>query len=931
MRLFVDSASPRLRWVTWLAVLLLLTGIATAQSGPADFSDSEPGPAAAPSVAGSAVPSVAGSAAPSVAGSAAPSVAAPAPASDPRCRPGNLLEKRRAVSSEYVNNTERITDGATATEGDSWKTDMTAEFTSGAGRVEWDLGAVLPIRLAYLQGDNNDEYVLEVSTDRKSWTPAWTAPFVTGAGMRLRTTDALNLDARWVRLGAQKGDQAYSIGEIQLFCARPSSWPPILESKKGTFKDATAERNKRYAFAKLDLAALGFVFFFFLLAPWRPGTRAFDLGHALALGLMVRYPTVWIIDAIDYMTPSWPLRVLGWNVATVEALLVGLVAGFYVLWSYADRLRLGWLRRPEIKPLMLLLTTGLVLVHTVLVTYGASQLLIKDLTLGTLPKFSIAQCVLGVCALAGTVIVGLFVYRWLRGRPLLTTTERSGLLVIAFAAGYGWTMWGTFHGNRAIHFWDTFHYYAGAKYFHENRYTNLYYCVQWAEIEAGRQKVVEARKVRNLHTNLLEETDEIIAHPEHCKDAYTPERWAEFKGDVEYFRRNMGADWWDKMFKDHGYNASPVWNFYGQYLTNLGPANDTQIRWLCAIDAVLYVTLFLAIAWAFGLRTFALALLILGTGYPWAYFWTGGAFARVAWLWWATLGICFLKKRWFFAGGLALMCTILDRAFPGALVGGLGVAVLTRVGLVWWPRRREAGAFKTMLLDAVRLSPEHKRIGLGAVAAVLIFVPLGAWKADGFKAYGEFWQNSQKHVATPLTNHMGLPTVFTYHPKHVARVSKDDKTEDPYQGWKDKRNEILRDRRPFWALTTLALVVLVGFWSRWNREDWKTTAASTIFIVCLFQLTCYYYNFVILLAPLAVARARHALAYIAMPMVGYYFQLRISWYDEQYTWETIVVLVFMIYLLLDQGLEGRRLEREAAKSDEGAPAEKPLEDRLLNV
>jgi hypothetical protein len=91
MRLFVDSASPRLRWVTWLAVLLLLTGIATAQSGPADFSDSEPGPAAAPSVAGSAVPSVAGSAAPSVAGSAAPSVAAPAPASAPRCRPGNLL------------------------------------------------------------------------------------------------------------------------------------------------------------------------------------------------------------------------------------------------------------------------------------------------------------------------------------------------------------------------------------------------------------------------------------------------------------------------------------------------------------------------------------------------------------------------------------------------------------------------------------------------------------------------------------------------------------------------------------------------------------------------------------------------------------------------------------------------------------------------
>jgi hypothetical protein len=46
--------------------------------------------------------------------------------------------------------------------------------------------------------------------------------------------------------------------------------------------------------------------------------------------------------------------------------------------------------------------------------------------------------------------------------------ERAGLLVLAFAGGYAWTMWGTFHGNRAIHFWDTFHYYAGAKYFPEN-------------------------------------------------------------------------------------------------------------------------------------------------------------------------------------------------------------------------------------------------------------------------------------------------------------------------------------------------------------------------------------------------------------------------------------------------------------------------------
>jgi hypothetical protein len=864
--------------------------------------------------------------------SAAPaSAAAPAPPTDARCRPGNLLEKRRATSSEYVNNTERMTDGVTATEGDSWKTDVTAEFTSGAGRVEWDLGTVMPLRYAVVQGDNNDEYPVEVSVDRKAWTPLWTAPSVTGAGMRTRSTDTLNAEGRWIRLGAAKGDQAYSVGELQLYCARPTPWPPKLEAKKGTYKDPQAERNKRYAYAKLDLAALGFAFFFFLLAPWRTRRFAFDLAHAVSLAFLVRYPIVWTLDAIEYEAASVPLKVAGWHIATVEGLLVGLAAGFFLLGNWLERTPLRWLREERSRAAMLVATTALVLVQTALLTNEAAQHKVRDIALGELPKLSVAHIVTTLCGLAALAIAGTLIRRAMQRRPLLGTVERAGLLVLAFAGGYAWTMWGTFHGNRAIHFWDTFHYYAGAKYFHENRYTNLYYCVQWAEIEAGRQKVVEARKVRNLNTNLLEETDEIIAHPEVCKDAYTPERWEAFKADAEYFRRNMGADWWDKMFKDHGYNASPVWNFYGHWLTNTGPANDTQIRWLCSIDGFLYLGVFLAIGWAFGLRTLALALLVFGTGYPWTYAWTGGAFARVAWLLWAALGVCFFKKRWFFAGGLALMCTLLDRVFPGSLFGGIAVAVVTRAAWAWWPARKTPGALRAAVLDLVRLSPEPKRVALGAVAAVLIFVPLGAWKGDGFGAYAEFLSNSQKHVATPLTNHMGLPTVFTYHPKHVARVSRDDSTEDPYQGWKDTRNNILRDRRPLWALTTLALVALLGFWSRYNRDDWKTTAASTLFIVCLFQLTCYYYNFIVLLAPLALPRARHALAFIVMSMLGQYFQVRISWYDEQYVWETLVVLAFIVYLLLDQALEARRAAQVAPKSDEGPAAEKPLQDGLLSV
>ena len=60
----------------------------------------------------------------------------------------------------------------------------------------------------------------------------------------------------------------------------------------------------------------------------------------------------------------------------------------------------------------------------------------------------------------------------------------------------------------------------------------------------------------------------------------------------------------------------------------------------------------------------------------------------------------------------------------------------------------------------------------------------------------------------------------------------------------------------------------------------------------------------ILLAPLAARRARHALPFIAMAFVSQFVQLRISWFDEQYLWETVFVLVFMLYMLIDQAKNG---------------------------
>lgn len=888
--------------------------------------------AAAPGSAEAAAPGSTPAAAPGSAPASAPgSAAASAPASAPAglggpdawaaplpdgaaCPAGNLIGKKKPLFWEYAYNPDRISDEIAAEDGDNWKSDVTVELTTAAGHVDFDLGARTLIRGIALQGDNNDDYPIEVSDDRKTWRPVWTPSAVDGAGMRFRAKDTLSAVGRYLRVGAAKGDQSYSIGEMQVFCQKPEKFPAEVTRKKGVVKDETAERNKKYANAKMEMALICFAaFFFVLVAPPRrkpvaspppaEGDAAAESNH--------RLEDSWkfgaALCAAAYLRFVLELGGAEFGLKALQGVLgplaiLGVI--IYMVIQNRDAARLRW-------PLALV-GGALTLVHSASMawTLRPGQAFTADLTLG----LSIAVAV----ACAGVLL-------WARrsGRPMALWFERTTLMAVALSAAFTWTNYGAFHGSRVIHFWDTFHYYAGSKYFAENRYTNLYYCVQWAEIDAGRQKVVEARKVRNLKTNLLEETDEIIAHPEVCRDVYSDARWKEFRSDVEYFRKNMGADWWDKMFKDHGYNASPVWNMFGSRFSNMSPASDEQIRNIAMLDLFFYVSMFVAILWAFGLRAFALALVVLGVGYPWAYYWTGGAFARVAWLWDAVLGVCFLKRRWYFLGGAAVMGAALDRAFPSVLFFGVGIAMVLQFikhlrgrGETDPPPAGEGPRF-------LGVRRAHWMVALGAVAALSIAVPMSAATSGGMKSWSEFWDNSQKHRKTPLTNHMGLPTLWTYHPAHVARKSKNDKMEDPFQGWKDKRQDLLRERAPLWALSVAAFIALIAFWSRRFKEPWQLTAASTLFIVGLFELTCYYYNFVILLAPLAISRARHALVFIAMAFIGQYVQLRIGWFDEQYLWETVFVLVFMLYMFIDQTLFGVPKPDDGETGDSANPRPAP--------
>ena len=86
---------------------------------------------------------------------------------------------------------------------------------------------------------------------------------------------------------------------------------------------------------------------------------------------------------------------------------------------------------------------------------------------------------------------------------------RDGLLlflgVVSFACYFNFGLW---HFRNYVHQWDTFHYYAGSKYFKEMSYDRLYECIAVADSEEpGLRRRVELRKVMNLRTNMMEGTE----------------------------------------------------------------------------------------------------------------------------------------------------------------------------------------------------------------------------------------------------------------------------------------------------------------------------------------------------------------------------------------------------------------------------------------
>ena len=149
----------------------------------------------------------------------------------------NLLAGAKPSASSGVTSVERLTDGVAAVDGETWKTPLSARFAGFDAFVTYDLGEERELVALVLQGDNNDRYEVALSSDGKTFQPAWVASEQRRGGLQLRSTKDLGARGRYLRLRPVSGDDALGVTELQAFEALPTPFPPDLPRKTGVSLD----------------------------------------------------------------------------------------------------------------------------------------------------------------------------------------------------------------------------------------------------------------------------------------------------------------------------------------------------------------------------------------------------------------------------------------------------------------------------------------------------------------------------------------------------------------------------------------------------------------------------------------------------------------------------------------------------------------------
>jgi hypothetical protein len=445
---------------------------------------------------------------------------------------------------------------------------------------------------------------------------------------------------------------------------------------------------------------------------------------------------------------------------------------------------------------------------------------------------------------------------------------------------------------------EFYHYYLGSKYSKEVGYVRLYECTAIAEIESGRGASVRKREIRDLRVNLIKpmEATYVVTDPDQCKKHFTPERWDAFKKDVDWFYKSAAGSYWEGMLKDHGYNPPPVWTMTGKFFGSFDAAGDTFFKILACIDILFHLGCVVMFGWAFGWRAMAVATIFWGCNAPANFYWTGGAFLRMDWIFLLVASLCLARKRMFLLAGAALTWSALLRVFPGIFV--IGWAIIVGFYLLDRIRDKVAGHGPKRLLDY--LHPDHRRLIGGCLVALGVLVPASIMVA-GADSYQEFFSHTLKtHKNTPLTNTMGLETMVVHNWDGRMRFTRDDNLDDPFEGWKRGRLRRFEKMKPVFY----GVIGLVALWQMWalrrTKLLWVGMALTVPLVISLTNLTCYYYSLFMVAGALVLARPQLGPALLVtsgVSQIMLYAPYGYYWVDDRFTAQSWLFYAMGILLL----------------------------------
>ena len=436
--------------------------------------------------------------------------------------------------------------------------------------------------------------------------------------------------------------------------------------------------------------------------------------------------------------------------------------------------------------------------------------------------------------------------------------------------------------DQYYHRHEFFHYYLGAKYDRELGYHRLYECALIAEGEfSPRGKAaITGREIRDLRVDLIKPVKDtyVLSDPNECKKHFTPEAWAAFKKDVSWVESVARGSYWENMLKDHGYNPPPVWTMDGKFFASFGTLSHEFCLALAAIDIALQLGCVLLIGWAFGWRIMTVATVFWGCNAPANFYWTGGAFMRMDYIFFLVAAVCLARKRRFGLAGAALTWSSLLRVFPVILFFGWGVMILIH------------------LIRHRAFHPDHKRLIAGCAVAAGVLIPASI-AVTGVDAYKEFAHHISVHKRTPLTNTMGLETVLEHDWEGRMRFTRDDNLDDPFEGWKNGRLGRFTKMKPVF----LAVTGFVALWTVWalrrTKLLWAAVPMGLLLLMCLTNLTCYYYNVCMIAAALALQRPGIAPVMLVVSGASQILLRHYYWVDDKYTAQSYLWLLLGALIL----------------------------------